>query len=818
MHSFLQDVRHGLRLLRRSPGFVSAALLTLALGIGAVGTVFTLIDAVLFRPLPGIGDSDRVVSVGRSYKGDGFDNSSYPNFRDLRDQNTMFSDVAAEHTQPISVSDGARADRVQGAIVTPNYFRTLGVRMSRGRGFLDNEDIGSAAPATVVISYGLWRNRFGGDSSIVGKRVLVNGMPMTIVGVSGRGFIGTSATSVVDVWVPMSAARQVLPSFLDLDESLRHRTWVWIMIYARLKPGVTFEQANAEVTTIAARLRKDYPELEKEAFGWTLAPGVGLTPAERSDLSRLTGILLSVAALLLLLACANISNLLLARATARSREMSVRLALGAARARLIRQLLTENLLVSMFGGLAGFALSTWAAAALSRFFAASDRFSLAVDLTPEWRGLAFTFAVATASGVIFGIAPALRSSNAGLVPGLKQAAALAPRRSRLRPLLVVIQLSFSLILVSAAGLLLRTLWNFNQVRPGFDTRDLQLFTVQPNLSRKYSDADLRLFYQRLFEQVRALSGVEGATLARVAPVSRSGWGVNSRFPDKPNDPNNGLSFNTVAPNYFEMMGVPVVRGRGFTFQDTASSAPVLVVNETLAKSVWPGEDAIGKQVFIADEKVPRQVIGIVSDLKYRSLLEKSRPFAYMSMWQPYPMPDSATVIHIRTRQPLAQMAAQVQRVVLSLDPNLPIFDVKAISDQIADSYWRQRVTGMLVGIIAALALALAMAGMSGVMAYVVAERTREIGIRMALGANATEVVSAMVRNSAVMIVAGITFGTAGALAATRLLQSYLYGVGARDPLTLGAAASLLGFAALVASYVPARRAARVDPMVALRQE
>lgn len=815
---FSSDIRYAARLLTRTPGFTIAAVITLALGIGANSAIFSLMNSVLLRPLPGISEPDRVVTIGRSTKGQGFDNSSSPNFRDLRDQNTVFTDVAAEHPLPVSLSAGGQADRVKGAVVTPNFFRTLGVPLVRGNGFTNANDVGGNAPASVVISYGAWQRQFGSAPDIIGKTVLVNGSPMIVVGVAPRGFIGTNATSAVDVWVAMSAARQVLPSWIDLDETLQQRQWVWIMLYAHLKPGVAFEQANAEVQTIATRLQGSYPELKQHGDGWTVARGVGLAPEERTDLVRLTGILFGVVALLLVLACANVSNLLLARATARKREITVRLALGAARGRLIRQLLTESVLLSILGGLAGLALSFWAAAALSRFFAASSRFSLAVDLTPDWRVLAFTFLASLTAGIGFGLAPAMQSSRADLVSSLKEAVALAPRRSRLRPVLAITQLALSLVLLAGAGLLLRTLWNFNQIRTGFNARDLVLMTIEPTHTGPYNIDQLHAFYTRLFERLQLLPGVESVTFARVAPVNAHGWGVNARFPDKPDNPNRGLQFNSVAPNYFEMMGVPIVRGRGFTLQDSPTSPRVMVINETMASTIWPGEDAIGKQVIVADETVPRQVIGIAADVKYRNLLEKPRPYGYLSMWQPYPLPDAETVIHLRTHRPLAEVATEVKRELQAFDPNLPLFDAKTVSDHIADSYWRQRMTGTLITIFAGLALLLGMAGMYGVMAYLVAERTREMGIRMALGARATDVVRLIVREGGRMILIGVIVGTAGALAATQLLKSLLYGVRAADPLTLFTASAVLVGAGLLATYVPARRATRVDPMVALRYE
>lgn len=814
----IRDAKYATRVLRKSPGFAFVAVLTLALAVGANATIFTLVNVILLRPLPGLSDPERLVTIGTAEKGQGFNTSSYANYRDLRDQNTVFSDVTAAFPVAVSISTEGHADRVHAILVTSNYFHTLGVHFARGGGFIESDDLHSAAPPQVVISYHLWVERFASNGDIVGKTAAVDGVPMTIAGVAARGFIGTDPTSAADAWIPMSAGRQILPSWLDMDEWGRHRNWVWLMLYCRLKPGVTFQQANAEVQTIAARLRSTSPELQDRSFGWALSNEVGFDPDERADLARITYILFGVVGLLLLIACANVSNLLLARAAARSREMSVRLALGASRWRLLRQLLIESVLLSLIGGLTGFGLSLWASLALSRFFSGSSRFTLALDLSPDWRVFTFMFAIAAVTGVMIGIVPGLRSSRSHLVSALKESVAPAPRRSRLRPLLVVAQVAVSFLLLVGAGVLLRTLWNLNQIRPGFDARNLDLMTIEPTHTGPFSIAQLQTFYPQLLQRVQALPGVDAATLARSAPVSAHGWGVNTRFPDKPNSPIHGVPFNTVAPNYFETMGIPIVHGRGFTLHDNSSSPPVVVINQTLANAVWPGQDAIGKQIIVADEKVPREIIGIVPDLKYRSVLEKPSRYLYLSMWQPYPMPDAPCVIHVRSHMPLAQIAIEVQREVQTFDANVPIFDVKSVGEQIADSYWRQRMTGVLIAIFAGLALTLATAGMYGVMSYIVAERTREVGIRMALGARATDVVRMIIAYGGLIVLGGLVLGAIGALVATRVLASLLYGVTARDTLTLLATCVVLATTGLLATFVPARRASTVDPMVALRYE
>jgi putative ABC transport system permease protein len=814
----LQDLRLAARVLTRTPGFTTVVVLVVALGTGPTATIFSFANAALVKPLPGLDDPNRLVTIGCTYKGEGFDYCSYPNYADLANQNTVFGGVAAEHRLPVSVSEGGRADRVNGAVVTPNYFDTLGVRMARGRGFSADEDVNGRARPVVVISYGLWSRRFGRDAGLIGRTLSIDATPMTVVGVTTPDFIGTSRSTAADIWVPVGAARAVLPSWIDLDEHLRHRGWPWLALYARLKPDAQPAQVSAQLATIAGRVRSTDPEFARDVFGWRSIPGVGLSPDEASDVRRMTIVLFGMVTLLLLLACSNVSSMLLARSAARAREMTVRSALGASRTRLVRQLLTESGVLAIAGGAAGLIVAFWAAAALNDLLSTSARFSLALTISPDVRVLAFTFGISSLAGLLLGIAPALYGSRVSLVAGLKAAAAAAPRRSPLRPALVVVQLALSLVLLVGAGLLLRTTWNFARLAIGFDTRDLALLTIEPSLTHRYTDVQLHNLYGQLLGRLQAVPGFEAVTLARVPPASAHGWGVNARFPDKPNDPNRGLPYNTVAPNYFSMLGIRIVQGRGFSSHDDWTSPRVMVINETLARTVWPGENPIGKAVIVADETVPREVVGVVPDLKYRSLLEKPRPFAYFSISQPCPLWDAPAVIHARSRLSLPETAAAVRRVVHEIDPDLPVFDVKSMSDQLADSYWRQRITGLLLTMFAIVAAALATAGVYGVMSYVVAERRRELGIRLALGARRADIRRMILMQGGAVIVAGAAIGAVAALAAGRVLVSLLYGVGPRDPFVFAAALAVVVLSGACATYVPARRAAAGDPLVILRDE
>jgi putative ABC transport system permease protein len=816
----MHDLRYACRMLLKAPAVTAMAVVALALGIGTTSAIFAFINATLVRPLPGIGDPDRVVTIGRTVDGEGFDNSSYPNYLDLRDQNTVFSDVAALKPAALSLTTPSRAVRLAGAVVTGNYFRALGVRFARGGPFADEPDPAHAGSAAAVISHAVWAQHFGLDADIVGRKVAVNGHPFEIAGVTEGGFRGTDATSPHDVWLPLSALKTV-PIFPACQRDIdwfQTRGGVWIMLYARLKPGTSLDQARAQVRAIAERLRA-YPENEKN--GWTVAPGAGLDPADRRQVVRVAGLLFAAVGVLFVLACANVATLTLSRVSGRAREIAVRLAVGASRRRIVRQLLTESLLLALFGGAAGVLVAFWATAGMARLFIGSARFPLAVDLTPDVRVLAFAVATSGVAGVLVGLVPALQSSRTALVPVLKATAAAARRPSRLRRALVVAQLTLSTVLLVGAGLLLQSVRAFNGIQPGFDATDLMLLSVEPSVTGRYDDAArLRLFHSRLLERVLALPGIDAATLARVAPVTPRGYGTRARVLDKPGSSaeTSGLQFNSVAPNYFDVMRIPILRGRALGAGDTTAASPVVVVNEVAARRFWPGEDAIGKAIWVDGEPTPRQVVGVAAVVKYRNLVERSYPLAYYSIAQPYPMPEAPIVLHVRTRLPAWAVAAEIEHAVHAIDPDVPVFDVKTVARHVADSYWQQRLIGIVIGILAALALVLGSVGMYGVVAYAAAERTSETGIRLTLGATRADILRLFTFDAIRLVGLGIALGVMLARAAARLLATLLFGVTAGDPVTYTGAVSLLALVALAACLAPAVRAARVDPMVAVRAE
>ncbi len=814
MTTLLQDVRYGLRMLRKAPSFTAVAVLTLALGIGANTAIFSLINSTLLRPVPGIAEPNRLVTIGRTMPDDPFDNSSYPNYLDLRAQNTVFSEVAAYHALPLNLSGDGRSERVSGLLVSANYFRVLGVQMARGREFEESEDVLNSA-RVAVISHAMWVRRFGSDPGMIGRTLAINGQPATIVGIAGRDFRG-SDTDTYDIWVPMGMVPTVLPGWLKVEEWMPRRQAVWIMLIARLKPGVTFEQANAETKTIFARLRAAYPQ-ELKDVDVTLMRGVGMEPDSSREMLRLSALLLGVVTLLLLLACANIANLVLARATARRREVAVRTALGASRARVMRQLVTGSMLLGLLGGATGLVISVWMAGAIPKMFPSAG--FVAGESALDGRVLGFALVVSLITGVLFGIVPAWQASRSELVPALKEAAALSPRPSRLRSVLVAAQLTISLVLMVGAGLLLRTLRNYNAVDLGFDTRDLVILSVDPTIVGTYDGARLRLFHQQLLTRLQAAPGVESVTFSRIPPMTSMGYGTGASIPGGGTKLQDiGLQFNTVAPNYFEMMHVPVLRGRAFAPQDSDGAPPMVVVNETAARSFWPGEDPIGKTIQVKGEPQPRQVIGVARDTKYRQWANDTRRYAYYSIWQPYPMPQAPTTILLRSKLPLEQIAGAIRREVQALDANIPVYAVESFAEHVGNRLWRERMTATLIAAFTVLALLLAMIGIYGVMAYAVTQRTHEVGIRMALGARPAQVLQLVLRQAIRMTLGGVAAGILAALALTRVLRNLLFGVGATDALTFVSVAVLLAAVALLSSYIPARRATKVDPMVALRYE
>ena len=810
----LGDLRFGVRMLRRAPGFTVTAALTIALGVGANTTIFSILNALLLRPLAGAARPNELVLLGRTQQGDGFDTFSYPDYLDSRDGAKSLSAVVATTVVPSHLSTGGASERVRTELVTGNYFAALGTRPALGR-LLVAEDARDGAPPVLVMSHGAWQSRFGADRSIVGKTVRINAAPYTVVGVAEERFNGTHLTGVVDAFVPITTAMALLP---DAGGMREQRGAVWLDLFGRLAPGVTAEQAQAELSTIARGLATRYPETNK-ARGIRVSPGIGLEPSTRRDITKFMTVLFCVVGLVLLIACANVANLLLARGSARARELAVRASLGASRSRLVRQLLAEGFLLAFLGGVAGVALGAWSLRLVLRLPVFVNSFSgVAVNVDP--RVMAFALGVMLVSGALFALPPAFRTSRVDLVTALKLGTpGSGDGRSRMRNALVVAQLALSLVLLVAAGLFVRTLQALYRIEPGFETRQVLVATVDPGL-QGYDETRMTRLFEGLQERVRAVPGVSHAAMGFIVPLGGGGWDTRAYpFEAKPtpDDPGIKSDINAVFPGYFATLGMRLVSGRDFTSADRAGSPAVAVINEALADKLWPRGTALGQRFRIGrgGEQV-LEVVGVVHTARYRSLVEPPRPFFYRPFAQAF---RASMTLHVRVASgdPYAVLPS-IRRALDEIDRDLPLSRVTTLDQRLDGSVGAQRTAAMLVGVYGALALVLAAVGLYGSMAYSVSRRTREMGIRMALGARASEVRTHVIGQAVRIAGVGVLLGLIAAVPASRLVRSQLFGVEPSDPVTVVGVVVVLATAAVVAAYVPARRATRVDPVVALRSE
>jgi predicted permease len=834
METLRQDLRYGFRVLRASPGFAAVAVLSLALGIGANTSIFSVVNAALLRPLP-VTEPDRLMFVFNGSRASPYSVSSYPDYLDYRDKNEVFSDLLTYSSIVMNARADDQTDLLSGSIVSGNFFDALGVRAPLGRTFLPEEDRTPNTHPVAVISHGLWERRFGSDPKIIGQQLALNGHAFTIVGVAPSGFDGPEVLETNDIYVPMMMQALVRPprgGFSgDMNPDLLGRRGSrWLRIIGRLKPGVTPEQAQAGMTALAAGLEQAYPDQNRNRIA-TLFPVSKGDPQAYTQLISVAGLLLAVVAIVLLIACANVANLLLARASARRKEIAVRLALGASRSRLVRQLLTESVLLSLAGGLVGLLLALWTIDLLKTATPTSGIFSFTLDYHLDGRVLAFTFALSLATGVIFGLAPALQASRPDLVPALKdEVSVVAQGRGRLslRNLLVVAQVALSFVLLIGAGLFLRSLKNAQDIDPGFEADKVLNAQLNINLLR-YTKVQGQEFYRQVIERVEALPGVESASLARVVPMSGAGRTTSFQIEGQeapentvrnegsgaPENPNTA-SANVVGSNYFQTMGIGLVRGRDFTPQDKEGAPLVIVVNEAFVRRYFEDQDPLGRRVSFPGAQGPwSQIVGVVRDSKYRTLGESPRSTVYQPLTQNH---ETGMALHVRTNGKPTSVAASVRREVQSLEPNLAVTSVESMSDVLAGSLFAARMGAVLLAIFGLLALLLAAVGLYGVMSYSVSRRTREIGIRMALGAATGNVLRLVLKEGMSLVGSGVTVGLIVAAAVTRLLASFLYGISPLDATTFLAIPLVLALVALLANYLPARRAAKVDPMEALRYE
>jgi len=819
IETLFQDLRYGMRMLLKNPGFTLIAVITLALGIGANTAIFNIVNALLLRPMPGVVEPERLVQVGRTYEDSAFDSLSYPDYLDYREQNTVFSGIAVYSKTPLHLSNAeteGRAERVRGELVSGGYFSTLGVKAVLGRTLTPDDDTAPGANPVVLIGYDIWQRRFGADMAIVGKTIKINARPFTVIGVSSEGFEGTVVGEATEMWLPITMFAQVRPQD-QKGNFLTMRGTVWIGGFARLKPGVTLQQAQAEMTAIAQRLALAYPNTNR-TVGVRLTPHFGMWPGDRADAQQFTELLLLAAGLTLLVACANIANLLFARATARQKEIGVRMALGAGQSRIIRQLLTESLLLALLGGLAGLVVARWASDFIMRYWTPKSYHGLqtSLDLSLDARVLAFAFAVSLVTSIIFGLVPAWQAARTDLLPALKDGAASgrAPRQARLRGALMVCQIAFSLVVLVGAGLCLRTLHNARSINRGYNID--HVLTAEIDLGRQgYSEEGGRSFHRQLLERVQALPGVEAASLAHKSPLS-SQMGTQVR-PEglAENSPSTAVRYNIVTPRHLETIGLRLLRGRDFNAQDTAQVPGVAIINEALAHSLWGEQNPLGRALLAPTSRRRLEVIGVVNDARYGSVLRPPHMHLYLPVMQEY---QSSMALHVKMAGDAAKLSAGLQHEVRTLDPNLPIYNVRTLSAQLDQVLASQRVAAALISSLGLLTLLLAGIGLYGVMAYAVSQRTREIGIRMALGAQRGDVQKLIVRRGMAPALMGVTLGLLASFALTRVLKSLILGVSATDPATFAVITVILLIVALLACWIPARRATKVDPMTALRSE
>ena len=810
---FVQDLRFGLRMLRKNPGFTAIAVLTLALGIGANTAIFSLLDAALLRTLP-VEEPQRLVLVDcADEQGNAINAFSYPEFSYLRSHAHTLSVFAYDHAD-LNLSAGTVTDAPSGMLVSDNYFSVLGVQPPLGRGFAPGDE------AVAVISHVFWKSRFGGDPEIVGRAIVLNGLPFTVIGVTPPGFFGVDVGLSPDIFVPLTMRDRLLPG----EAILASRNNFSLNVMARLQRGLSREQARSEAEVLYHQanteetrdLPAEHPLVQMfRGMHMTLAPGDKGAGGLRDQFGKPLLILMTIVGLVLLIACANVASLLLARATARQREIALRLALGAGRTRLLRQLLTESMVLLIAGGLLGLAFSFWAVRVLVGFLNQS-----VLDVSPDARVLGFTLALSVLTGLIFGSAPAMQSTRPDLTSPLKgeQLAATPGRRWDLRKLLVAGQVAISLALLIGAGLFLRTLANLKNLDMGFEPRNVLLASLNPGLNG-YGPERIGSFYEELLDRVQALPGVRSASVAD-SPLLGNRWfdGLIVEGHRAPPNEAPAVAVKAVSPRFFETMGIAIRLGRDFSSQDRSGSPKVAIINESLARLSFAGQNPIGKHVGVGSLTPDLEVVGVIADTKYGGLRDPIPQAVYLPMSQA-PLPRSAPrTLHVRVSDHSANVAAAIRNQIRALDKNLPVTQVQIFSDLVDRDLAQERLIATLSGFFGALALLLVSVGLYGVIAYGVQRRTREIGIRMSLGAEPGMVMRMVLRDCLGMVVAGATIGFPLGLWLSKLVASQLFGVSPGDPITMATATLLMLAVAALAGYLPARRASRVDPMVALRYE
>ena len=821
METLWQDLRYAIRTLGKTRGLTAVAILSLALGIGANTTIFTFINGLLLRP-PMVHDPERLLEVWQrnTTRGSGIGSDmqlSFPEYEHYRDHNSTFTEMGAftGETPAMIWNRAGEGETLRAALVSANFFSILGIQPTLGRGFLPEEDRDATATPVVVLSHAMWEQRLGSDPAIVGKTLTLNGGSYTVVGVAPAAFTGLIVGFSPDVWTPMSMQRAVSPG-LNLNERRMH----WLLAIGRLKPGVTRQQAAADLAVLGQQLARDFPETNKNLMP-DVVP-VELVPSPfRGVAGGISAVLMAIVGLVLLIACANVANLLLAKASSRRREVAVRMALGANRRRLVQQLLTESVLIAAISGVIGLLLSLWVAPLLLSLRPASLAF--VVNVSPDIRVLAFTLLASIATGIVFGLAPALQQSKSNQVENLKDGSAHGgSSRSRLRNALVVAQVTACVVLLVGASLCLRSLLNARSIDPGFDIRN----TVAGGLNVQtfgYDQSRGRAFYARLLERVRAIPGVRSASLADHLPLGQimrmQGVEIDGYEGSRAPSGMRGLPLDMalVGPDYFDAMGISVLSGRSFKNTDDEKAPPVVMINQQMSERFWPHQNPVGQFVTLMGSEGSRtraEIVGVVKTGKYASLGEDPKSFFYRPLLQEYE-PGAQLIVRTAADTPIIDA---LRHEVRALDPRMALVGVETLEQHMQLPLFPARAAGLLLGLFGLLALTLAIVGLYGVMSYSVSQRTREIGVRMALGARRIDVVRLILGQGLRLTLTGMAIGVLCSVALTWVLRSVLYGISATDPVSFLAVAIVLTMVAAIASYVPARWATRVDPIRALRTE
>lgn len=805
----LQHLKYALRQLVKRPGFTTVVVLTVALGIGATTAIFSVVNALLLRQLP-VHEPERLVSVQERTEDGGFKSAySLPEYLEYRDR-AEAADVAAHHLSDIMLNTGEATSAELALDVSGNYFRVLGIQPARGRFFAEDEARAPGAASVVVISYDLWQSALGGAADVIGRTVVVNSHPLTVIGVAPAGFHGTFLGARPRVWLPIGLYQRFHP---ERPIAVWGRS-TWLQLFGRVAEGVTTQQAEAGLAAVALQLAEEHEYWEGEApVGVRLRRFSALPPSMRDPIRGFVTLLLVTAGVVLAIAGVNVAGMLLARGADRGREMAIRLALGARRRRLVTQLLVESVTLAVLGGLGGLVLASWLTdvlAAVQPPGAGSFRLDLALDA----RVLAFAVGVSVVTGIAFGLIPALAATRRSVNETLKNNA-VGPRRQRLRGVMVAGQLALSLVLLMTAGLFVRTLQSALNTQHGFDPENVLAIELNLGLN-DYDEASGRAFYAQLLERVRALPNAESAALARLVPLGLSWDQTRARIPGV--DPPPGQSgfivgSNVVSPGYFATLRMPLLEGREFTARDREGEVSAIIINETFARRFWPGESPIGRQIRFGGGDA--EIVGVVPAGKYRSYSEDPTLVAYRPFDQAY---GHEMILHVRVRGSMAALMGSIQSEIRAIDPNVAPISVTTVEDVLGSSLFPQRLAAGLVGGFGLTGLVLAAVGVFGLLSFMVAQRSREIGLRMALGARHGDVLKLVLGRGLALVAVGAGVGLVLALFATRFVRSLLVNVSPTDPVTIATVVGLLALVALIAAWLPARRAARVHPMDALRYE